>query len=162
MEKHEITLLPVTSEQRQALQDGPQRLGALLGLSVPDGWPQFPEAFAPSAREPDKRWPGYLFVHLAERALVGNGGFVGPPNAEGEVEIGYEIAPGYWNRGFATSAVRAILRYAFAAENVRAVIAHTLAERNASNAVLKKAGFVFVAERPDPEVGAVWLWRASG
>jgi ribosomal-protein-alanine N-acetyltransferase len=40
-------------------------------------------------------------------------------------------------------------------------VAHTLAETNASNAVLRKAGMSFVAEVDDPEVGKAWRWRIS-
>jgi [ribosomal protein S5]-alanine N-acetyltransferase len=40
-------------------------------------------------------------------------------------------------------------------------VAHTLAETNASNAVLRKAGMSFVAEVDDPEVGKTWRWRIS-
>jgi RimJ/RimL family protein N-acetyltransferase len=40
-------------------------------------------------------------------------------------------------------------------------VAHTLAETNASNAVLRKVGMSFVAEVDDPEVGKVWRWQIS-
>ncbi len=104
-----------------------------------------------------------LFVHPRGRSLVGNGGFTGDPDDSGVVEIGYEIAPEHRNRGFATEAARAMIGYAFAHADARvaAVVAHTLAETNASNAVLRKAGMSFVAEVDDPEVGKVWRWRIS-
>ena len=79
------------------------------------------------------------------------------------MEIGYEIAPEHRNRGFATEATRAMIDYAFAHADARvaAVVAHTLAETNASNAVLRKAGMSFVAEVDDPEVGKAWRWLIS-
>ena len=156
-----VVLLEVAQGHKRAIQAGPQTLGALLGLSIPEGWPEFPEAFAPSKQERpvNKAWPGYLFVLPGEGALIGNGGFVGPPDAAGFVEIGYEIAPSFRNRGLATAAVVAMIQYAFSHNEVQGVVAHTLAEKNASNAVLKKAGMLFVEELPNPEVGHVWLWR---
>jgi RimJ/RimL family protein N-acetyltransferase len=51
--------------------------------------------------------------------------------------------------------------FAHAEAGVEAVVAHTLAETNASNAVLRKAGMSFVAEVKDPEVGKAWRWRIS-
>ena len=54
-------------------------------------------------------WDGYFFVHARAGALVGNGGFKGPPDASGAVEIGYEIATEYWKRGLATEAVRGMI-----------------------------------------------------
>jgi ribosomal-protein-alanine N-acetyltransferase len=100
-------------------------------------------------------------IHPRERALVGNGGFTGEPDDSGAVEIGYEIAPKHRNRGFATEAARAMIDYAFTHEEVRAVAAHTLAETNASNSVLRKVGMTFVAEADHPEVGKTWRWRIS-
>ncbi|HEU4322280.1 MAG TPA: GNAT family protein, partial [Roseiflexaceae bacterium] len=142
-------------------------LAALLQVTLPDGWPHFPEAFSPetSARlESDPallHWYGYFFIHRQTRALVGSGGFGGPPDEQGIVEIGYEIAPAHQNRGFATAAAQALIAHAFSHAHVTAVIAHTLAETNASNAVLQKAGMTFVGALEDPEHGSVWRWHIT-
>jgi [ribosomal protein S5]-alanine N-acetyltransferase len=39
------------------------------------------------------------------------------------------------------------------------VFAHTLAENNASSAILRKLGFEFVGELTHPEDGIIWEWR---
>lgn len=135
-------------------------LARVLGVAIPAGWPHFPEAFAPGGPGADPHWPSYLIVSPADASLIGNGGYYGPP-AAGAVEIGYEIAPAFRGRGFATAFVRTLIARAFADPAVDAVIAHTLAEKNASNAVLKKAGFAYVEEKSDADVGAVWLWRRA-
>src|ERR687894_1947533 len=160
-----LRLIAVEPFHVEALSREKRELAEVWGVAVPDGWPQFPEAFAPpedggprrSERPPTDR-RDYFFVHPRRRALVGNGGFTGDPDDSGVVEIGYEIAPEHRNRGFATEAARAMIGYAFAHEEVRAVVAHTLAETNASNAVLRKVGMSFVAkvEVDDTEVGKVW------
>lgn len=155
-----IELLKVEKAHRVAVQIGKSNLEALLNTSIPDGWPQFPEAFDQS-NEASATWPSYFFLCPSEQSLVGNGGFAGTLNEAGEVEIGYEIAPQFQNRGFATAAVKKMLKYAFSQKEVLAVVAHTLAEENASNAVLKKVGMSFVAEIPNPELGAVWRWSIS-
>ena len=163
MSANTIELLIVEEKHKVALQSGKQDLSALLGVSVPDAWPQFPEAFVPSASVvgTDSKWPAYFFIDCEQGSLVGNGGYFGAPNEAGEVEIGYEIAPEFRERGFATAAARALVDFAFSQPEVTVVMAHTLAETNASNAVLKKLGMVFVAEQPNPEVGMVWEWRLS-
>ena len=46
-------------------------------------------------------------------------------------------------------------------DEVRAVVAHTLAETNASNSVLRKVGMTLVGETDNPEVGKTWRWRIS-
>src|ERR687889_2227682 len=165
---YSLRLIAVEPFHVEALSRDKRELAEVLGVAVPDGWPQFPEAFAPPedggssrSERPPTDWRDYFFVHPRGRALVGNGGFTGDPDDSGVVEIGYEIAPEHRNRGFATEAAQAMIGYAFAHEEVRAVVAHTLAETNASNAVLRKVGMSFVAEVDDPEVGKVWQWQIS-
>ena len=165
IETSNLRLIAVERAHVEALSRDRRELAAILGVAVPDGWPQFPEAFSLPAEEdgrsgwPPGEWPGYFFIHPGESNLVGNGGFAGGPDGSGAVEIGYEVAPEHQGRGFATEAARALIGHAFAREGVRAVVAHTLAETNASNSVLRKAGMTFVAEMGHPEVGKTWRWR---
>jgi [ribosomal protein S5]-alanine N-acetyltransferase len=162
-----LRLIAVERAHLEALSRGKRELAEILHIAVPDGWPHFPEAFSLPTDESGRSeqaptdWRAYFFVHSQERALVGNGGFAGDPGESGVAEIGYEIAPKYRNRGFATEAARALIDYAFAHAEVTAVIAHTLAEDNASNRVLRKAGMSFGSEIDNPEVGIAWQWRIS-
>jgi RimJ/RimL family protein N-acetyltransferase len=160
-----LHLVPVERMHKKAFLRARSDLAALLQVSVPEGWPRFPEAFAlppndsPVPERPPPVWGGYFFIHIQDRALVGNGGFTGAPDESGVVEIGYEIAAEHWNRGFATEAAQALIAYVFAHTEIRAVIAHTLAEKNASNSVLQKVGMTFDAEVDEPEFGKIWRWR---
>jgi [ribosomal protein S5]-alanine N-acetyltransferase len=161
-----LYLLPVESIHKEAFSHDKLELAKLLQVTLPNNWPQFPEAFSlpDDSREASPLstdWPGYFFIHPKEEVLVGNGSFTGSPDALGIVEIGYEIAPQHWNRGFAKEAAGALVDYAFAHEKVHAVIAHTLAEKNASNSVLRKVGMKFVEEMANPEVGKVWRWQIN-
>ena len=106
------------------------------------------------------RWGTRLFVVEDPRTVVGFGGFKGPPR-EGEVEIGYAIAPAWEGRGLATSAVRELLRQAFASAGVRRVTARTLAEPGPSVRVLEKNGFLADGEVADREVGTAWSFHRA-
>jgi ribosomal-protein-alanine N-acetyltransferase len=160
-----LQLLPIEQVHIEALLRTKSELAALLQVTVPDGWPHFPEAFSLSANEShaytllEADWGGYFFLHRKDRMLVGHGAFKGPPDDSGTVEIGYEIAFEYWNRGLATEAAQGMIAYAFSYQEVRAVIAHTLAQTNASNRVLQKVGMQFMAEVDDPGEGKVWRWQ---
>ena len=141
---------------------GDEALAEALGHPVAPGWVTFTEALqlsrdALAAARGDVRWGPRLFVTDGSPELVGWGGVKGPPQ-DGVVELGYEIADGRAGRGLATAAARAMAEEAFADEGVTAVVAHTLAERNASNRVLEKAGFGFEAESEE-DGQPVWRFR---
>lgn len=155
-----IQLLPVELHHKLALRQGKPRLQSMLGVRIPEGWPSFPEAFDVCGTENERSngWPSYFFICADVNALVGNGGFAAPPNATGEVEIGYEIASPFQNRGCATAAARTLIALAFSSNGVRSVVAHTLACENASNSVLKKVGMTMTGVLSNPEVGLMWKW----
>lgn len=164
-----LRFVTLEERHRRALAAGKPELARLLGVALPEAWPEFPEAFAPAPADvvPNPtQWNGYLFIdrgfiNPSFATLVGNGGFHGPPNELGEVEIGYEVAGEFRNRGYATEAVRGFVNFALSDANVRAVVAHTLAEKNASNSVLARVGFKCVAELANDEVGRVWRWALA-
>ena len=59
-------------------------------------------------------------------------------------EIGYVVAKDYWDMGFATEAVRAVVSCGFASLGIEAFgIAH-FAENTASRRVAEKCGFVYI------------------
>ena len=151
-----FSLVPVDAQMKGTFQRSRAEFAQLLELDLPEGWPEFPEAFETDAPQQDEPWCGYLF--LANGALLGNGGFVGPPDQEGTVEIGYEIAPEHRNRGHATRAVRHLIQLAFRRGATR-VIGHSLAIPNASNAVMAKAGMRHLGTCPHPEVGSTWRYE---
>lgn len=159
----QLLLERMTVEALDAAMADVARLGEALKAGVAPGWEGFPEALpvlrkAEAERPSPSRFGSYFFVLDEPRTLVGMGGFKGEPNDDGSVEIGYAIAPSFQNQGLATRAVEDLKARAFADGRVRAILAHTLPVRTPSSRVLEKTGFAMLAERQDPEVGAVWLW----
>ena len=106
-------------------------------------------------------WWTYLIIHKSDQKLIGSCGFKGPPDKDGNVEIGYEIAPGYQGRGLATETAQALIGFAFSFPEVQSVSAQTLPEENASGRVLQKCGMKFIHILFDPEDGDIWLWRIN-
>jgi RimJ/RimL family protein N-acetyltransferase len=95
-----------------ALVDDPAALGARLGLRVAADLveQEWIDAFRFARAELERRpelfgWWTALFV--SEGVVCGMGGWRGPPDAEGIVELGYNIAPALRGRGLATAEARA-------------------------------------------------------
>lgn len=147
-------------EWLEALVEGDAVFTERFGVPVVDGWVGFPEAVPftlQSVRDqPDQTWGTHLFF-ADDGALVGFGGWKGAPT-DGTAELGYAVAPDRQGRGIATAVVGELVARGRAA-GLATVVAHTLAEENASTAVLAKTGFTRVAEVDDPDDGPLWRWE---
>lgn len=149
----------------EAVLRGNADLAATLGVTVPDDWTEFGAPIFQYTKErlgefpEDAKWWSWLPIIRSENLLVGSCGYKGRPNAEGEVEMGYEIAASRRQLGLATEAAQALVRHAFAQPEVKKVIAHTLAEVNPSTKVLQHCGLQKVGELEDPEDGKLWRWE---
>lgn len=156
-------LIPATLELLNAELQGPANLSAYIGARVPDNWP--PHLYDEGTirwtmgklSEPhaENKWYVHYFVLQSESTspdiVIGAGGYVGPPDASGAVELGYSILPEYQRKGFATEATAGLTRNAFLKPQVKRVVAHTLEGDPASSGVLLKNGFVLVG--PGVEAG---------
>jgi RimJ/RimL family protein N-acetyltransferase len=72
--------------------------------------------------------------------LIGNCGVRKKHAGAHEADMGYELAPDYWGRGYATEAARAMLAFAFDDLKLHRVSADCIAENVASAHVLEKLG----------------------
>ena len=104
---------------------------------------------------------GFSAMHRESGAVVGTGGFKGPP-ADGIVEIAYTVETQQQGKGYATEIAAALTRYAFSSAEVKLVRAHTLPEGGASKKILAKCGFQYVGDVVDPEDGLVARFEKRG
>ncbi|WP_206315429.1 GNAT family N-acetyltransferase [Streptomyces sp. C1-2] len=102
-------------------------------------------------------WGMFALVRREDGRAVGAMGFHGPPDEEGRVEVGYDLAPSARGHGYATEALRALASWAAAREDVRTVFAKTAPANTASQAVLTRAGFTRV-----PAEGVLRLYELLG
>ncbi|NYV77408.1 GNAT family N-acetyltransferase [Streptomyces sp. UH6] len=88
------------------------------------------------------QWGSYVLVRREDDRAVGSMGFHGPPDEEGRVEIGYDLAVAARGQGYATEALRALTAWALAQEAVGTVTARVDPGNAASRNVLERAGFL--------------------
>ncbi len=132
----------------------PHLFPKLLGAALPTDWPPGEydraamthflarlEAGGPAAAG----WYGWYALRKAEaevpRTLVGAGGFLGPPDADGTVEIGFSIAADWRGRGLGTELVGGLVEQAAATGRVRQLLAHTGADNVGAQRVLLANSF---------------------
>lgn len=149
-----------------AIRMGNNTLARVMGVNVPKKWTEFRDTFTPSyhrwkAHPPLRDWWVYLIIHVQDNMLIGSCGYKGEPDANGMVEIGYEVIPSYREKGLGTETAKGLLDHAFLHPSVRKVIAHTMAEENASGHILEKLGFAQTEDISDPDEGLLWRWEIS-
>lgn len=81
--------------------------------------------------------------HRADRKLIGIANFSRPHPLNRRVEMGYTIARAYWGQGYATEAVKELIKFGFGKMQLVRIEAVVLPDNKASARVLKKAGMKF-------------------
>jgi RimJ/RimL family protein N-acetyltransferase len=116
------------------------------------------------------QWLMYAIVRRSDRQMVGHAGFhsaPGPPYlreiAPAGLEIGYSVFTPFQDRGYATQAALALIRWAHRERGVNEFVASIAHDNAASQRVADKAGFKFFREfKPDdPDREDVYLLRIA-
>ncbi len=72
--------------------------------------------------------------------LIGNCGIRRKPENEWEADIGYELNPEYWGRGYVTEAVAAMVDFGFRELGLHRVSSWCIADNAASSRVMERLG----------------------
>lgn len=160
-ERANVAIIAATLDSLDAEERSGDAVAALLGALSPATWP--PEYNDASTREwmrgvirDNPNEPGYgSWYIIGDDRLVGTCGYKGPPNADGEVEIGYAVIESEQRRGYASAAIRLLVERALRDPRVRAVAAETIPALVGSQAVLNRCGFTLVSRTPNDEVGEI-------
>jgi RimJ/RimL family protein N-acetyltransferase len=102
------------------------------------------EAFIAAATAPDRDRD----VWAIDGAAAGLAGLLGvislKPLDRGQSQIGYWVAPGFWNSGVASAAVQALV--AADPQHARTLFAEVFQDNPASARVLSNAGFTYIGD----------------
>ena len=157
-----LSLMPLTERDLRELIAAPAPFATRHGLVIEDGAcaPNFIYERALSNMQLAPAWAGLLGTRLYVmdgKRVVGGGGVKAIPTAEGEVEIGYGMAPAWQGRGLGTQAARGLTEEALA-HGAQRISACTRPDNTASWRLLERIGFVRDGERDDPDDGMLWRW----
>jgi len=152
-----LELVAATLDHVLAEIESPGRLASLLGAEVGPGWPpgeydrEAQEFFRDRLREGGANAVGRYCWYAVRRGsgddpavLVGAGGYTGPPDKDGVVEVGFSMMPQWRGMGYATEMVKGLVANPLADPGVRMIVARTSVENPASMRVLEKSGFIHV------------------
>ena len=78
-------------------------------------------------------WAFWVITLKNNGLIVGDGGFKGIPDENGEIEIGYGITHSYQNQGYATEAAQGLIQWGFSHKNAVKIKADCLLENKTIN-----------------------------
>jgi RimJ/RimL family protein N-acetyltransferase len=148
---------PVLSGERVRVEPIDSRLASAMLAGVPGSdleWaPGFPLASVldiartiAAASEPLGPFLAYVIVRELDGQAVGDVGFHGPPNADGEIEIGYALVPAARGMGFARESVELLVAWAQGQPGVRVITARVERGNVPSERLLERLHFTCEGE----------------
>ena len=141
-----VALVPLPHDVAVAALDGRgpalDAVLARLDLRAAHGWPHADtaDALRPLAEHGSPGDVGTWLV-CADGEVVGECGWVGAPDAEGSVELGYGLAPSARGRGLGTEAVAVLAAWSEQQPGVRRLVAEVVVGNAASCRLLRRLGF---------------------
>jgi len=107
------------------------------------------EPLALMEMDPDNQYwySNWQIIRKDHNSVIGGICFKGPADPLGKVEIGYGIEKPHQNQGFATEAIREVVKWALEQQGIQIVIAGTDEYNIPSQAVLTKNGFIKTGEK---------------
>ena len=88
----------------------------------------------------------WTLISKEENKMVGDLCFMGEPNADGEIEIGYGTYAEFRKRGFMTEAVSGMIKWAGIQPNIRTITASTEKTNIDSYSILERNDFIKFGE----------------
>jgi RimJ/RimL family protein N-acetyltransferase len=142
-----VRLQLIDSRLAQAMLDGAPD----ADLAWEDGFPMPPVLGLArrifEASTPPGPFSAYVIVRRSDGLVVGDAGFHGPPNAAGEVEVGYALVPAARGAGLVHDALQLLIDWAWTQPAVAVITARVDQGNEPSERVLARLGFARAGER---------------
>ncbi|MGP4108485.1 GNAT family N-acetyltransferase [Virgibacillus sp. L01] len=142
-----LTLVTFTVEMMRATLIGQHQLEEITDYKAADEYPMedYKQLLAYKidrfTRCPEENeWEG-IIIHKKDNTIMGDMGFKGGPNEEGEMDLGYSIVPSYQGKGYATEMTIAMVNWGLQQQKVNKITASCSESNIPSIRVLEKTGF---------------------
>ncbi len=103
-------------------------------------------AAAAAQKRPLGAFGTYQLIRRADGHVIGDVGFMGPPDATGAISVGCAVAEDARGQGYATEALTALLDWARGQAGLTCVLADTTRSNLASQRLLERVGLHRVGE----------------
>lgn len=142
-----LTLITFTVEMMKASLISARELEKLSDYKVPSEYPAkdykelLPYKVERFSMYPEENeWEG-IIIHTDNQVIIGDIGFKGGPDENGEMDVGYSILPEFQGNGYATEMAIAMVRWGLEHPDVKKITASCSDKNHPSIRVLEKAGF---------------------
>ena len=140
-----MELRPLPAIAAAALPEDREEASRILGAALPVEWPQ-PDLLdvlplQAAASQETECYGVWVMIERESGSVVGDVGFIGPPDENGSIEVGYSVIPDRRRRGYATEAASAIVEWALSEPGVQVVVAGCDRDNEPSIRTLERLGF---------------------
>jgi [ribosomal protein S5]-alanine N-acetyltransferase len=158
-----LIFVPFTLDFATSILEGNLDVLESLGLKTDKNWPDnesietLPKIIKnlELVKEPTG-FESWMIVRQDNMFVIGDAGFKGKPNANGEVDIGYSIIEKEQKRGYGFETAKKLADWAFLHPDVKHITASCLINNIASAKILEKVGMQEISR--DEEM---IYWRIS-
>ncbi|MCI0570186.1 MAG: GNAT family N-acetyltransferase [Myxococcaceae bacterium] len=145
------------------------RAESLGGFQIPPDWPPSEDTgFFLHGLQALRDTPASQQWHLRAlvlredvRMLIGHAGFHGPPDAQGEVELTYEVLPTWRRHGFARESVQALMAWAAHEQGAKRIAASIAPDNAPSRRLVEQLGFRISATNTQSKAEERWVFDLS-
>ena len=106
-------------------------------------FPVFKELLMENGSDGFNMW---LIIEKENNRIIGSAGYIGKPDSEGNIEIGFGIIPSRRGKGFCSESVKKLLEWGLSNDNVNGITARCDKSNIASRKTIMKLGFEYLKE----------------
>ena len=118
-----------------------------------EAFPVFLELLKKNGNDGFNMW---IIIEKANNQIIGSAGYIGRPDNEGYIELGFGIIPSKRQKGFCYESVKALIQWGLSHDKVNGIFARCDKSNIASRKTIIKLGFEYLNEKDN-----LLTWKLS-